>query len=235
MKSRFSNLQIPAGVCSEIFENILIIKKWNWDYSECLDFQKKAQSFIQENRDLKIYIFCNHPHCFTLGRGNERGQEKLVAFDPSIISNLDFPMFNIYRGGGITFHYPGQWIFYPIVAIKESLSLEDLSCWLLKSTKKILTDKFNISDVVTATKLMGVWRNRQKLASIGIGINRFVTEHGLALNLVYDEKMFTELKKINPCGINPETYISADSFIESTDMNLIESFHDSFIESIIKI
>ncbi len=238
MPNRFESLSIPSDVESKITENILIIKKWNWDYSEALVFQKSAQEFIQKNRDLKIYIFCNHPHCFTLGRGNERGQDELVDFDEQIESLMSFDLHRIHRGGGVTFHYPGQWIFYPIIALKESLSLEDLSCWLLKSVKQVLSESFGIQDVITATKLMGVWRKKLKLASIGIGVSRFVTEHGLALNLDYDKKMFDELLKINPCGMSPQTYISADKCLEESQIkpeNFIEQFQLEFEKTILNL
>jgi lipoate-protein ligase B len=213
----------------EIKEDILLVTKWNWDFKECELFQKKSQCFIQKNRNLKIYIFTNHPHCYTLGRGNERGQDSLVAFDPILESSMEFPLHKIHRGGGVTFHYPGQWIFYPIVALKESFNLEDISCWLLKSVKIILSEELLISDVITATKLMGVWRKKQKLASIGIGVSRFVTIHGIALNLVYDKKMFDELRKVSPCGMSSETYICADQVSEQDSINLIKKFHDSFL------
>ena len=73
--------------------------------------------------------------------------------------------------------------------------------------------------------------NKSKIASIGIGISKFVTEHGLALNLLNDEEMFLELKKINPCGIDPTTYITAESQLSGTSENLIERFHQAFIQS----
>jgi lipoyl(octanoyl) transferase len=213
--------------------NILIVTKWNWDFKDCESFQQKCQLFIQKNRNLKIYIFTNHPHCYTLGRGNERGEDSLIDFDPELESSMEFPLYKIHRGGGVTFHYPGQWIFYPIVALKESLSLDDISCWLLKSVKTVLTEDFFISDVITAKKLMGVWRKKQKLASIGIGVSRFVTIHGIALNLVYDDKMFNELQKVSPCGMAPQTYTCANIVISQgeTNQNLgpVELFNEKFI------
>jgi lipoate-protein ligase B len=210
-----------------------MVTKWNWEYSECLSFQKQAQKFIQNNRKLKVYIFTNHPHCFTLGRGNERGDDTLVPFEKETAKDFKFPLYNIHRGGGLTFHYPGQWIFYPILALKESFALGDLSWWMLKSVQKTLSEKFYIDNVITATKLMGVWRNKQKLASIGIGASRFVTEHGLALNLIYDKKMFDEVNKTSPCGINPETYTSVDRIINNDSNNLIAVFHKHFLQIII--
>ncbi len=231
----FSEVTPPRDADVSIHNNTLYVKKWNWDYQDCLLFQKSAQRFISQKRKLRIYIFCNHPHCFTLGRGNERGQSELVDFNPELENKLNFPLYKIHRGGGITFHYPGQWIFYPIVSINENYSLEDHMCWQLKTVKEVLKSTFNLGNVMAAKKLMGVWYERQKLASIGVGLNRFVTEHGLALNLVYDKTMFNELLKINPCGMNSETYTSLDKIKDISTDNLIEKFHQSFLDSFTEI
>ncbi|MCT4642371.1 MAG: hypothetical protein N4A33_08750 [Bacteriovoracaceae bacterium] len=224
--NRFSQLDIPADMVVSQKNNTLFVTRWNWDYQECLKFQKKAVSFIQANRDLRIYIFCNHPHCFTLGRANERGVKNLVDFDMSLSDSLSFPIHRIKRGGGLTFHYPGQWIFYPIVAVNTSFSLEDLMCEILKSVRSTLCQLTGSEDFITAKKLMGIWKEKRKVASIGVGLDRFVSYHGLALNLVRDEDMFNELKKVSPCGLNPKIYFCVDEFFSSD--NLILKFNDCF-------
>ena len=222
----FDSLELPPNCETIVYANILTVTKWDWDYAECLDFQKKAQAFIRENRSLKIYIFCNHPHVFTLGTGNERGQKDLVEFQPEDEKKLSFPLFKIRRGGGVTFHYPGQWIFYPIVALSPKNNLEELMCWMLKEVASILRESFNVENVLAAKKLMGVWVDRRKIASIGLGVNRFVTEHGLALNLQKDELMSRELRKISPCGLNFSTYLSLEELNSKNDN--LQKFHELF-------
>lgn len=212
-------------------ENSLIITKWNWEFSDCEAFQEECRNYVEKNKNYKFYIFTNHPHVFTLGRGNERGRDDLLDFDESLIDSLPFPLHKIHRGGGITFHYPGQWIAYPIIAVNNSYTLEDHMCWLLKNVKEILSNDFKIDNVITAKKLMGVWKDKKKLASIGVGLKRFVTLHGLALNLEFDEKMFNVLQLINPCGMNSNTYVCADQFVDGT--NLVNKFHEVFLEKLI--
>lgn len=231
--SVFSDIEIPNDSEYFVDNDILYLKKWNWDYQNCLDFQEIAQKKILQNRKLKIYIFCNHPHCFTLGRGNERGRDDLVDFNESLSTHLDFPLYKIHRGGGITFHYPGQWIFYPIVSIGQNYTLDEHMCWLLKSVKEVLKNHFKLDGVMATKKLVGVWNERKKLASIGVGLNRFVTEHGLALNLIYDEKMFKELLKINPCGMDSATYVALDRIVEG-HKNLLEEFHTEYMKTLTK-
>ena len=103
-------------------------------------------------------------------------------------------------------------------------------CWILKKVAAVLREDFKIENVMTAKKLMGVWKDRKKLASIGVGVKRFVTLHGLALNLNRDEEMFEELKKINPCGMDYQTYISVDQFLSEKD--LLGSFNKHFLKKL---
>lgn len=229
----FNDLLDKFNIDGHIFENTLVIKKWNWDYLIALEFQKACQKMVFKNKKLKVYIFCNHPHCYTLGRGNERGQQDLIDFDFQLEQNLNFNVHKIKRGGGITFHYPGQWIFYPIVALGPQNSLSELMKWMLVSVRDIIANEFGVKDVITANKLVGVWYKKMKLASIGMGADRFITEHGLALNLVYDKLMFDELLKISPCGISPTTYVSLDKILMTPYEDLVETFHNLFIEKII--
>lgn len=226
----FSKLSFPTNCETHVIGNTLILTKWLWDYDEFLCFQSQAQEFIRLNKALKIYIFCNHSHLFTIGRGNERGNEQLVEFDPKSSLNLKFPVHKIHRGGGITFHYPGQWIFYPIVSIDSSYTLDNHMCWMLKIVKQNLELTFDIDGLVTAKKLMGIWKDRKKVASIGVGMKRFVTEHGLALNLISDKDMFNELSKINPCGMDSLTYKCIDEYVNETEM--ISKFHKNFLKKL---
>lgn len=213
----------------ETKDKFYIITRFNWDYANCLKFQKETQRFIQKNRDTKVYIFTSHPHVFTMGRGNERGQENLIDFDEAL--KLPFPLHHIHRGGGITFHYPGQWIFYPIVSINQKYTLNDHIHWLLTSVRDELKETFGLTGLLATNKLVGVWKERQKLASIGVGVERFVTEHGLALNLLNDEQMFSKLNAINPCGMNPSTYRTVESFLENPAEELRDTFHMNFFKN----
>tara|TARA_Y100000768_G_scaffold389043_2_gene391410 strand:- start:5185 stop:5901 length:717 start_codon:yes stop_codon:yes gene_type:complete len=226
----FAQLEIPAQAQLYKRDKIFCLEKYNWDFKDCETFQIEINKIIAKNRDYKFYIFTNHSHVFTLGRGNERGQDELVDFDPTLKSQLKFPVEQIHRGGGITFHYPGQWIFYPICSISKSYTLDDHMCWILKSTGSILENDFSIQDLLIAKKLMGIWRERKKLASIGVGLKSFVSLHGLALNLNKDEKMFSELQKINPCGLDSTIYHTVESIIN--DQINPSNFTKSFIKSI---
>jgi lipoyl(octanoyl) transferase len=213
----------------KVLDNIILVTKWNWLYQDCLDFQKMAQNYVRANRKQRIYIFTNHPHVFTLGRGNERGLEDLVTFDQHQANDLPFPLFQIHRGGGITFHYPGQWIFYPICAINDNYSLATHTNWLLQSVRDVLTLDFKIPNVLAANKLVGVWKDRLKLASVGVGVSRFVTEHGLAFNVEHDQKMFDAVNMINPCGMAPTNYSTLEQINPENKVS-VEDFHKRYLK-----
>lgn len=229
-KIDYSSLELPKECDSFVEDNILFLKKWNWNYSEFLEYQAKFQDFVRTHKDAKIYIFTNHPHCFTLGRGNERGESSLVQFDESLRNRLDFPVYDIHRGGGITYHYPGQWIFYPILRVTPKYTLHDHMCWLLKLVRDHINETYDLKSIATE-KIMGVWLNKKKIASIGVGLNRFVTEHGLAFNLNEDLKMSEELKKINPCGLDSQVYTFLNQVTEQENIS-VEKFHSEILDSL---
>jgi lipoate-protein ligase B len=76
-----------------------------------LAVSKEAQEFVRASGK-KVFIFCNHPHCFTLGRGNERGDTTLVDFDAEQI-DLDLPLYKIHRGGELLFIIQVNGFFTP--------------------------------------------------------------------------------------------------------------------------
>lgn len=205
------------------------LEMWGADYQEVHQIQLEAVEYIRRFPKKKLFIFCNHPHCFTLGKGlqKKKGIEKyqLVDFNPELKNRLNIPLYEIKRGGGLTFHYPGQWVCYPIVSLnKQTLDVYKLMKFMLDISQKALEELFNISDLSSNNELLGLWYGRQKLASIGVGVRRFVTYHGIALNLYDDKLMFSELQKVYPCGLPGDTYTSVESIIGSAN-NLLEKFH----------
>ncbi len=222
-----------------IDDNTLCFSRWNWDYRDAELFQKQALSFVKEHRYFKIYIFCNHPHCFTMGRGLQKISGKtisdLVEFDENIMNSLSFPIYKINRGGGITFHYPGQWIFYPIINLSNpDYSLKNLTFWLLEKVRSVLELDFSVGELDHRRELLGLWRRDSKIASVGLGVERFVTLHGIALNVEWDDAMFNELLKINPCGLSSNIYKSFDLFCPSPTGTTVSLFHSHFCKRVLE-
>jgi len=80
-------------------------------------------------------------------------------------------------------------------------------------------------------KLMGLWKKDQKLASMGIAINKLVTFHGMALNIYQDNEMKQALRSLNPCGLDSNIYVSVEELIP-IEQNIIEKFSDLFISKV---
>ena len=233
---------------SFLSEKVWIIQKWNWDYQLAHDFQWKTTQFIKDNKSILIFIFCTHPHCFTLGRGLQRHKipkdMELIDFDPHLKRRLPFPLYEIKRGGGLTFHYPGQWVFYPIVNLmSRKTDVYKVMNWVLEKSKNSIEKVFGVQNLSYEKELLGLWHENQKLASIGIAVTRFVTYHGMALNINYDPKVVEALSLVNPCGLPGKTYTYLESLVKKSERvdskgeqlsqdSLFWRFHNSFLEEL---
>ena len=154
-------------------------------------------------------IVVEHPHVFTLGRRREARGNVLAAGDVEVIE--------IERGGDVTYHGPGQLVAYPIVLLEEGE--RDLHAYLR-----------HLEDAVIATCVRaglaadrepgktGVWlgpgEHRKKICSMGIACRKWVTFHGLALNVTTDLAYF---HRINPCGFSPDVMTSMAVELGSAD------------------
>ena len=158
------------------------------DYAAALAWQQTlvAQRIAAEIPDSLVLL--EHPPVFTLGRG---GDERYLL-DPGRV-----PVHRVGRGGEVTFHGPGQLISYPILDLKrhgkdvhrylrllEDVLIATLAAWGITATRR--------------DGLTGVWVGTDKIASIGIGVRRWVTFHGFALNVNTELSYFSA---IVPCGL----------------------------------
>lgn len=223
------------------FENIYVLKKWNWDYLEAEAFQLKCVDFVRENPHVSILIFCSHPHSFTMGRGLQKLKDpnlNLVEFDPA--TSLPYPMYQIKRGGGLTFHYPGQFVFYPIMNLTHhKLAVFDLMMNVLSLLQMTIEEQFKMPGLICRRDLLGLWFENEfskvKLASIGLAANRFVTYHGLALNFFDDEELFAALQKVYPCGLSGDVYRSLEVLnCEKIANEERETFCSSFLNRFVQ-
>lgn len=220
-------------------ENIFVFKKWNWDYLEAEKFQLECMDYVHQNPHITILIVCSHPNCFTLGRGLQKIKEtvniELIDFDPSVIP--PFPLHQIKRGGGLTFHYPGQFVFYPIMNLTtHKKAVYDLMLKIMDITKALLEKHFGLDGLEIRRDLLGLWFKNEfseaKIASIGLAVSRFNTYHGLALNFFNDEKMFNALRELHPCGLPGDIYRDLELLLCKDLLELDrETFTNEFLKS----
>jgi lipoate-protein ligase B len=216
-----------------------VITKWNWDYQSALVYQEACREEVRLNPKKIYLIFCSHPGCYTLGRGLQKNQfyhgEPLIEFDSESELLLNYPLYKIKRGGGLTFHYPGQIIIYPILKLTYyKIGVHDLMTSILEIIKNILETTFGLTELSVNNQLLGLWHQKQtKMASIGLALSHFVTNHGMALNFFNDAKTFQALQSVYPCGLPGSIYQSVESVIGATlsidsRLQIIELFKIEF-------
>jgi lipoate-protein ligase B len=140
-----------------------------------------------------------HPHVYTHGRGaNAHIPETSVVFGESV-SHLA-----IERGGDVTYHGPGQVVAYPIVDIRALTGdLHRFLRWLeevlIATIGEWAIEGHHHPDYT------GAWVGDRKIASIGVAVRKWVSYHGVALNVNTDLRFFSA---IHPCGLEPEVMTS---------------------------
>jgi lipoate-protein ligase B len=159
------------------------------DYDAALAMQSEMLAARIDGRVGDTMLMMEHPHVFTLGRGADEG---------FIVSNTKtVPVRRVSRGGQVTYHGPGQLIGYPILKLEGRD--RDVTNYL-RNLEAAMIDalaKFGI-DAERREKMTGVWVGGRKIASIGVGIRRWTTWHGFALNVSTNLSYFDS---IVPCGI----------------------------------
>jgi lipoyl(octanoyl) transferase len=160
-------------------------------------------------------LLVEHDHVFTLGRRREAEGNVLDAGDVEVIG--------IERGGDVTYHGPGQLVAYPIVLLREGAE-RDLHKYLRNLEEAVIRTcaRFGLATDREPGKT-GVWTTtelgRKKLCSMGIACRKWVTFHGLALNVTTDLAYF---RRINPCGFESSVMTSVAEQIGAVDMPAVK-------------
>jgi lipoate-protein ligase B len=159
------------------------------EYADCWELQKRLLARRQSDSIPDTLLLVEHPEVITLGR---KAGARANILDHSI------PIFEIERGGDVTYHGPGQLVGYPIFRLDEDE--RDLHAYLrnLEAGLIALCAAFDL-DASRKPGLTGVWLGEKKVASIGIAVRRWVTLHGFALNVSTNLARFTA---VNPCGLD---------------------------------
>ena len=158
-------------------------------YGDALTWQRDlAQARIDGRLPHDLLLLLEHPPVVTLGR-NARGSH--------VLRGTDVEVFEVERGGDVTFHGPGQLVGYPIIDL--SGYKQDLH-WYLRTLEQALIDALATLGIAAERNpgYTGVWTGGRKIASIGVHVKKWVTWHGFALNVTTD---LTHFDRIVPCGI----------------------------------
>ncbi len=173
------------------------------DFHDAFALQEETAAAVAAGTAEETLLILEHPPVYTMGSG---GKEENIL-DPSVTA------VRVNRGGDATFHGPGQLVGYPIINL--AMRGRDLHRYLRFLEELIIrvAADFRVA-ALRVTGRTGVWcgspPSPAKLASIGVGVRRWVTMHGFALNVMNDTAPF---RLINPCGITdcPITSLAGES------------------------
>jgi len=196
---------------------VLIVNQ-ETDYIYMHNYMLKSIPLVEEADDL--IIITQHKPVITLGRNSK---EENIRFRPPQI-----PVIKVDRGGDVTLHSPGQLMIYPIIKLdRRKISIIDLIRILEESVIEYIKTYGLKGYWIKGTA--GVWTNRRKIASIGLGIKRWVSYHGMAFNICNDLSLF---ELINPCGLDPTIMTNLSREVGRNieiDRKLIREYIDIFL------
>ncbi|RJP23008.1 MAG: lipoyl(octanoyl) transferase LipB [Candidatus Abyssobacteria bacterium SURF_5] len=211
----------PGGRACEIIDLAVC------SYAKAYAFQKEKVRSKIDGADSDTLILVEHFPVLTLGR---RGRREHICAPTHHLRSMGIDVIDTDRGGDVTYHGPGQLVGYPILDLR--VHRQDVN-WILRSIEASLIralEKFGIRAGVEPG-LTGVWVNGGKIAAIGIGISRWITFHGFALNVAPKMDHF---QLIIPCGIRNREVISMEEALgkappmEEVKRAVIEGFCATF-------
>ena len=160
-----------------------------------------------------VLLLLEHPPVYTLGQG---ASLEFLKFDPT---EVNFELHRVERGGEVTYHCPGQLVAYPILNLRYYQ--QDLH-WYLRQLEEVLIQLLALYGLKgdRVAGMTGVWLDGRKLAAIGIKVSRWITMHGLALNVCPD---LTGFERIVPCGIADKPVGSLAQFLPDITVEQVKS------------
>ena len=165
------------------------------DYRQVLQLQHQLREKRYLNEIQNTVLIVEHPSVITLG-ARQSANKLLINRDDLSQKNID--VVDIRRGGGTTAHNPGQLIFYPILNLQEyGLGISEY----IRKLESIGMELLEQSGVHSERRkgYPGLWIGAKKIASIGVRVSKFITYHGMAININNDLSIFDFLI---PCGLD---------------------------------
>ena len=167
-----------------------ILTPGRMSFEAALALQEDLVAELQACRTEETLVLLEHEPVYTIGRTRDHS---------SLRQNLPHPVFETNRGGQATFHGPGQLVGYPILDLAQRG--RDLHRYL-RFLEDLLIE-LSASYGVTAQSrdgLTGVWVGQRKLASLGVGVRKWISMHGFAINITRESTQ--AFAHITPCGLS---------------------------------
>ncbi|KAL1817821.1 hypothetical protein ACET3Z_020395 [Daucus carota] len=203
---------------------------WSWQKS----IVEERKKLIDSDEDLcDSLVILQHPPVYTLGAGSSEDHLKGIK-----------NYYRTERGGEVTYHGPGQLVMYPILNLRyHTMDLH----WYLRALEEVVMRVLSSTFCIKASRhkgLTGVWVGDQKVAAIGVRASKWITFHGIAVNVTAD---LTPFKQIVPCGIQGGQVGSIKELLREslsseecgeihyTDYELVNTTYESLIKEFSKV
>jgi len=164
------------------------------NFSQVYEFQMALVRDVSQGLSDDALIITEHTPVITIGRSGSWGN---ILASKECLASSGIDVFNTDRGGDVTYHGPGQIVAYPVFRLeKEARDIHGFLHFLEEVGSHFLM-QYGISSE-KRPGFRGIWVQGKKIGSIGIGVKKWTTYHGLAININTDLKAFSFIR---PCGI----------------------------------
>jgi lipoyl(octanoyl) transferase len=196
-------------------KKIKIINLGRMDYQKALHIQENLVAKRQAGEGVDTLLLVEHPPVLTLGR---RGKYSNIIVPEELLKTNNVKVYEISRGGDVTYHGPGQIVGYPIMDLRNyGRDIKDFVWKIEEIFIRLLDREFSIKASREENKYTGVWVGDKKITAIGIAVKKWVTMHGFAFNVNTNLDHFNW---IVPCGLADRGVISLEKILgETQDFN----------------
>jgi len=211
---------------SQVLKDLLVCNLGLSHYGEAWELQRMLFQLRPQGQISDVLLLTVHSHVYTIGKS---GSDAHLLASEDELQQQGVEVFHIDRGGDITYHGPGQLVVYPILDLQNYYL--DVHRYLRELEEAIIIALGEYGIVGERDpQYTGVWVEGNKLAAIGVKVSRWITMHGVAINVNTDLRYFD---RIVPCGISGRGATSVERVL-SRRVELNE-FSQKFVESFARV
>lgn len=166
------------------------------DFEEALSFQCEVFEKVSNREFSSALILCQPDPVITFGSSADKNN---ILVSAAKLSSLGIKIHKVDRGGDVTYHGPGQLLAYPVLDL--NYFKKDIH-WFLARLEQVIVKFLEEFGILAEARsgFRGVWLKGQKIASIGIGVRRWITYHGFSVNV--SKRALGSFSLIRPCGMD---------------------------------
>ncbi len=186
---------------------LLVVILGKMDYKEALSIQEQLVKLRQQGVIEDTMLLLEHPPVLTMGVRSNRSN---IIAPEEVLKAYGVSLYQVNRGGDVTYHGPGQIVGYPILDLnKHGRDIPDFFRKVEETFIQLLQEEYGIT-AGRNSQYPGVWVGDEKITAIGCAVKRWVTMHGFAFNV---NTQLEHFQWINPCGITDKGVTSLQKIL----------------------